>query len=87
MNAEKFQRVTVVLDRGTAQSLKYVSHAMGLSVSELTRGLLEEPVSMMRSSVHALTTGAPSDRAEALESLELFAADALADLDLVRDRL
>lgn len=87
MNTEKFQRVTVVLDVETAKGLRYVSEAAGVSVSELTRGLLEQPVSMMRAGFQAARSGDPADRAHVLESLNLFAADALADLDLYRSQL
>lgn len=87
MNDEKYARVTVVLEKDTAGALRVVSEALGVSVSELTRGILEQPVSMMRAHVGALRSGDPADRAEALQSLDLFAADALADLSAARGLL
>lgn len=87
MNAEKYQRVTLVLDHDTARSLRYVSKVAGVSVSELARGLLEQPAAMMRAGVQALESGDPADCASVLESLDLFAADALADLHSARGQL
>lgn len=87
MNTEKYARVTFVLDRSTATGLHYVSKAMGLSASELARGLLEQPISMMCDNVRALESGDDAERSAALETLDLFAADALADLHAAREKL
>ncbi len=87
MNTEKYERVTLVLDLDTAKGLRFVSKAVGVSVSELTRGLLEQPVSLMRDGLRAASTGDPADRAEVLQNLDLFVSDALADLHNYRGQL
>ena len=44
MNADKFSRVTLVLDRRTDEQLHYLSRRTGGSRSEIVRNLLADPV-------------------------------------------
>lgn len=47
MNTEKLARATFVLERETAEELRYVADRMGVSRSALAREVLTEPVAMM----------------------------------------
>lgn len=87
MNTEKYTRVTVVLENDTSDALKFVARETGVSLSELVRGLLEQPAAFMRDTVSALRGGDPAARAELLESLDLFVMDSMADLDQARKAL
>lgn len=84
MNTDKYDRVTVVLEKDTSQALRYVAKETGVSLSELVRGLLEQPAAWMRSTVAAARSGDPAQRVELLESLDLFVTESMADLDRAR---
>jgi uncharacterized protein YfbU (UPF0304 family) len=48
MNADRYSRVTLVLDRSTDEALTYLSKRLRQSKSELVREVLVEPVQAMQ---------------------------------------
>lgn len=73
MNADRYSRVTFVLDRHTDEGLAYVSRRLGRSKSELVRDVLDEPVRGMVGMLQRFPDGAEIDpRQLALAGLEMI---------------
>lgn len=70
MNTDRYARVTVVLDRSTAEDLNYISHRLQHSKSALIREVLAEPVAAMRGVLGALPDGEIDPRQLALAGLD-----------------
>lgn len=71
MNADRYARVTLVLDRSTDEALTYLSRRLRHSKSELVREVLAEPVRAMHGVLSQFPEGEPIDpRQMALAGLE-----------------
>lgn len=72
MNADRYSRVTLVLNRSTDEGLTYLSRRLRVSKSELVREVLDEPVRAMQGLLERHPEGSEIDpRQLALDGLEL----------------
>lgn len=72
MNTSKFARVTLVLERGTADDLDYLSDRLGFSRSELAREALTVPLRVMRQALGEVPAGEADPRQIALVGLDVL---------------
>lgn len=81
MNADRYARVTIVLDRSTDEALTYLSKRLQSSKSELVREVLAEPVAAMKGVLAQFPEGEsidPRQMARAgLQAIEDVSADPL----------
>ena len=72
MNAGRYSRVTLVLNRSTDEGLTYLSRRLRVSKSELVREVLDEPVRAMQGLLERHPEGEGIDpRQLALDGLQL----------------
>lgn len=88
MDAEKYSRLTVVLDKRTDRALRHIAAITDTPVSAVVRDLLAEPAAAIADAlVDVVAAKSPAERQTVLDQLDMFVEGAYGDYLQARGRI